>query len=365
MTGSIAIDVALGLCFIFLLYSLLASIIQEIFSVWLGLRGHMLMKAIARMLDDDHGFSHEHNGRKWYGTLGDRISTYFLVIRQNLTHYFIDSFHQRKFTKEFYMHPTIKYFGENNWSRNPAYLSASAFSKTLVDILRGKDYDGTQDQMELIKRTLNEDLLNFGENSDTRRQLRIFLAESKGDVGRYKSLIEEWYNETMERCTDWFKRQTQFILFLIGLGLAATFNVDALGIIKILANDTKAREQLVSLASATYKEYEPMTRNEGNAGTQKPSPEVLEKAYNEVTKSINESSSILGLGWGSSCSLAAYQPSVASMILGWSITAFAISLGAAFWFDLLNKIMMLRAGKRTEGNDSQAAGKTTTIRRAG
>jgi len=33
-------------------------------------------------------------------------------------------------------------------------------------------------------------------------------------------------------------------------------------------------------------------------------------------------------------------------ILGWAITAVAISLGAPFWFDLLNKIMNIRnAGK--------------------
>ena len=29
-------------------------------------------------------------------------------------------------------------------------------------------------------------------------------------------------------------------------------------------------------------------------------------------------------------------------ILGWLITAFAISLGAPFWFDLLNKLMQVR-----------------------
>jgi hypothetical protein len=30
-------------------------------------------------------------------------------------------------------------------------------------------------------------------------------------------------------------------------------------------------------------------------------------------------------------------------ILGWVITGFAISLGAPFWFDLLNKIMVVRS----------------------
>jgi len=37
-----------------------------------------------------------------------------------------------------------------------------------------------------------------------------------------------------------------------------------------------------------------------------------------------------------------------TMILGWLITAFAVSLGAPFWFDLLNKFVNIRAsGKAT------------------
>ena len=31
------------------------------------------------------------------------------------------------------------------------------------------------------------------------------------------------------------------------------------------------------------------------------------------------------------------------MVIGWFITAFAISLGAPFWFDILNKIMVIRS----------------------
>jgi hypothetical protein len=37
------------------------------------------------------------------------------------------------------------------------------------------------------------------------------------------------------------------------------------------------------------------------------------------------------------------------MALGWLITAFAVSLGAPFWFDLLNKFVNVRAsGKAPE-----------------
>jgi hypothetical protein len=38
-----------------------------------------------------------------------------------------------------------------------------------------------------------------------------------------------------------------------------------------------------------------------------------------------------------------------TILLGWLITAFAVSLGAPFWFDLLNKFVNVRAsGKPPE-----------------
>ena len=53
MTGSVAVDIAIGLIFVFLLYSLLASIVQEIIATFLGLRARNLKHAIRRMLQDD------------------------------------------------------------------------------------------------------------------------------------------------------------------------------------------------------------------------------------------------------------------------------------------------------------------------
>ena len=48
-----ALDIVIGLVFIYLLYSLLATIIQEIIAAWLSFRAKYLEKAIMRMLDND------------------------------------------------------------------------------------------------------------------------------------------------------------------------------------------------------------------------------------------------------------------------------------------------------------------------
>lgn len=59
----------------------------------------------------------------------------------------------------------------------------------------------------------------------------------------------------------------------------------------------------------------------------------------------------LPIGWQSQAPLEATVRStardrvwsVASPILGWLVTAFAVTLGAPFWFDILNRVMVIRS----------------------
>src|SRR5262245_16449583 len=116
MFNNIALDVVIGLVFIFLLYSLLATIIQEIIATKLKFRAKILEKGIIRMLED--GRSSPSNNtvnlfRKRNTLLNMRIAAWF------------------------YAHPLIKYLGENNDYSKPSYLSSQNFSKVMVDLLKG------------------------------------------------------------------------------------------------------------------------------------------------------------------------------------------------------------------------------------
>ena len=99
---------------------------------------------------------------------------------------------------------------------------------------------------------------------------------------------------------------------------------------------------MVTLVSSKYKDMDPAKMD-----VEKATDEDLKKMYDDLQKSIDDSSAILGLGWSdATCRTWCDRPF--TTIVGWILTAFAISLGAPFWFDLLNKIMMLRGGKKTE-----------------
>jgi hypothetical protein len=45
--------------------------------------------------------------------------------------------------------------------------------------------------------------------------------------------------------------------------------------------------------------------------------------------------------------------SLLKSLLGWTITAIALSMGAPFWFDLLNKLMKLRGSVATPTSDDK------------
>ena len=57
MTNVIALDVAIGLIFIYLIYGLLATIILELLASKYGLRSKILERAIFRMLEEGNMFN--------------------------------------------------------------------------------------------------------------------------------------------------------------------------------------------------------------------------------------------------------------------------------------------------------------------
>lgn len=101
MTGSVAIDVAIGLVFVYLLYSLLATIICEIVANYLGLRARNLRETLIRLLEDDS------NTTRWKA----------ISVFQNLYSSVKNLFSRPggEFVKSFYEQATIKYLARNSF----------------------------------------------------------------------------------------------------------------------------------------------------------------------------------------------------------------------------------------------------------
>jgi hypothetical protein len=151
----------------------------------------------------------------------------------------------------------------------------------------------------------------------------------------------------MDRASGWYKRWTQLTIFLIGLLLAIVFNVDTFKIVETLSNDKDARAQLIAIAD-TYAKSKPYLPAVDSTKIDT----LLSKASQLVQNDISKTNTILGQGWPEDyfkkTGLQKYGPKKFDYgkfflaLLGWLITALAISFGAPFWFDLLTKFINLR-----------------------
>jgi hypothetical protein len=451
MFNNVALDVAIGLIFIYLLYSLLATTIKELIATIFSYRGRMLERGIEQMLD----------GKNYSYYWWDKVINFILWLRVWVIENFVrrnkeykgskndqngiinrkDFFSKtsipktpsndervrsklnkksKLFASNITTHPLYKRSAENSlFFKKPAYLNADVFSDILIDIL-GSEKTTRTNEPALMKDIASYVQTNFADRPDLQKILGIYIEQANGDLQRFKLLIENWYDDTMKRVSGWYKRQANRILMIIGLLLAIYANIDTIKIGNILANNKEAREQLAILAAKTKDNYsnevsrikkesvnlkdsvikgtdgQPDTVVRVTVQYEQISDEQLKENYDKVNEDISEANDVLGLGWylQDSCKKCdtQFKPTLDSLekvliyvkknetstkaidseiktqknkidqcyaqfrlpwnaysVVGWLITALAISLGAPFWFDLLNKFVNLRvSGEKPE-----------------
>lgn len=396
MTGSVALDVVIGLVFVYLLYSLFATLVAEIVATNLMLRARNLKEAINRMVNDEDDDD---------GSGFPRFMELFNVFPKNYVNDLIQNF---------YNHQEVKYLGRKA-NLNPSVIKAANFAKVIIDRIKAVGEGDTE--LEKIRSGLERLCLPEGDagyvegakrilGRNTAAYIQSIWQDGEEDLKVFKASIENWFDRTMEQTTEWYKQRMQKILLIIGFGLAWIFNVDTFGLVKTLSVDKDARAQMVQMASAyiennTYQKYALLTadslRISGDSTLVLDSASrVLITDYNArldslmqinhvLNTDVSSANAVLGLGSWLPDSMALDKRgqvlfpdwvivSVAKDIikpkeqneafvtvstgqkwqylfgllfgwprlLGYLITALAISLGAPFWFDILNKLMRLR-----------------------
>jgi hypothetical protein len=217
-----------------------------------------------------------------------------------------------------YEHPLIESLSTPD--SKPSYIPSRTFALALLDLIAPATTDGIRTLADL-----KTGMANLPE--PLRRTLTTLLEESQHDVGRLKTQIEIWFNNGMDRASGWYKRKTQWIQFFLGLSLVIFLNIDSVHIGRTLfAVNSPLRASLVESAKSFIAQP---------GGTNRPIKDAVE-AISNVS---------LPIGW----SEFPKRDQLPIIFLGWLITAFAVSLGAPFWFDLLNKFVNVRAsGKAPE-----------------
>lgn len=341
MFGSAAIDVAVGLFLVFFVFSTLASGFNEGLATLLEKRANDLVKGIRKLVDGNPDPTQDpapHTSRA-------------IPTADQLT----DALHNNKLTHWIYKHPIIddlKRPGWKNRRRKPSYISSRNFTRALVDVLV-PDAQGqtTLDQVRASVETLDD-------SSGLKRPILALVDEANGDITAFRTAAEGWFDDQMDRVGGWYKRWSRKVLFAIGIVIAVVLNVDTLAV----ARDLWRNAPLRSAVAARAAEAEDCRTDE--------SP--LQCADRQLA-GLDE----LPIGWtfskdcldGRPCDgWAAKVGDLGSRfknngagdnlmkLLGWGLTAGALSFGAPFWFDLLGKVSPLRTSKAPPSTTRERAG---------
>jgi hypothetical protein len=302
------LQIVIGIVFVMLLFSLLASTVMEFVAGFLSLRGRQLAHAIHSMIGSEAGNEFVRHPFFQQLAIGSKERS--------------GSFGKKKITL-------------------PSYLTSSTFSAVLMDVL---SLD-TPDQLE--------SRINGMDEGPLKKVILFLYKQSGGDALAFKLKMEEWFNEVMDRASGVYKRNSQRWLFMVGLGIAVVFNADVLMVYHNLSVNATLRET-VEKAATNFVNTQPPP-----AATLAEYPN-LDESRKKIGALINENISALesplGLGWSTvDWSQANFKWWIYKLV-GWLTTALAISLGATFWFDILKKLINIRAA----GPAPAAAPMTTT-----
>jgi hypothetical protein len=161
------------------------------------------------------------------------------------------------------------------------------------------------------------------------RALAVLIDASSNDLETVREAVEKWFDTSMDRVSGWYKRRTQKILFAIALGVAVLLNVDTIRIVDRLLTDPAVRNSLVS----TAQEY---ARNGSSQAANSDWMTLVGKNESQLRE--------LGvpIGWN--------QPENRQdpwywllKVVGILASTFAATLGAPFWFDVLNRFVVIRS----------------------
>jgi hypothetical protein len=167
--------------------------------------------------------------------------------------------------------------------------------------------------------------------------------------------ITGYFNESMQRVSGWYKRWCSFLLLLAGLAVAGAFNVDTLKLISTLSQNADLRRQLVERALS----LDDSNLSENSAASCQDDEDCLDGVRKRVDEQLTLAESAgLPIAWstarwqalwhpqakadGKGCRACAIAGALIYKLLGIVLTALAISLGAPFWFEMLNRFVEVR-----------------------
>lgn len=315
MFGSAILEVAIGLIFVFLLVSVICAAVREGIESRLKSRAAFLEQGIRELLHDQQAVG---------------------LARSFYTHPLIYSLFAGRYE------PGSDAKRPDALARGrglPSYIPSRNFALALMDIAArgpGNSPGGANASSPVLSLdAVRANVVNL-ENAHVQRVLLTAIDTARGDLDRAVANLAAWYDSGMDRVSGAYKRATQNVLFVIGLVVAIALNVNTITIADYLYRNDAARAAIVARAEAAARDSS-----------------LLHGDTTRYRAARAELDSLrLPIGWSAGWGAPRQQPdhdaqgiwnNALAPIIGWLLTALAVTLGAPFWFDVLNKLMVIRS----------------------
>lgn len=297
MGANAVLDIAIGLVLMYLVISLMGSVVNEYVATLLKLRGTTLQTALTALLDNP-------------------------TLRA-----------------DFYNHGLID--GSNKAVKGPtgdhvSYISGDTFAKALIGSLDPtKPIPGFTDIESSIKNL---------PDCNIRDVLLAQLTVANGNLDALRQGIAAHFDSAMDRVSGIYKRYLKWISLAVGLFIVSLLNADTIAIGSALWKDSSLRAQMVENAKSFVSgpTNNPCdTASSDSAKKAGSSADVVKKM-----QCLEADIRPLPVGWSAQTVPGDAWPWIVKLF-GLLLSALAVSLGAPFWFDTLSKFMNVRgAGPR-------------------
>jgi hypothetical protein len=416
MFNSGIIDTAIGIVFIYLLLSLIASAVAEAVEAIMRNRASDLERGIRELITDRRSTggvtSLVYKMSPWMSdkadatvgklvaTTGTKATNAVASARTEATDAMAQLYDHPLINGLFKgSYPEVLAYRNQNVIRRlvqwlwrsspklPTYIPAQNFALALLDIAvpanaenqsgatgtlaDPKSYAQSTNPIRALRNAIVEENI-IPPDSKLGRVLLTLIDAAGNDMNQARVNIETWFNNGMDRVSGWYKRRTQFIIFVIGLLVAIALNADTVLVVRKLSTDKELRDSVAAAAVEYAKANAAASPTPMPVGTPtvtpapKPAPgeacwqaeckDAPDSPKCNLQKSRCELSSLgLPIGWNGTGDPFVTWPGwhwkqrggwwwqIYWHGIGWLLTALAISLGAPFWFDLLNKFIVIRS----------------------
>lgn len=415
------IDTAIGVTVIIVLFSLVATAIQEAVAQLINMRGKMLREGLVQLLCDNAPIKRAGDGtRVAQADFEDfkkavRIET--LVPPRSIGRTWVGR----------QVNAVLDVLRGDE--PMPSAIPPRRYAEAMLDLMQEKDARAalvvrTRTLTERKARQIDGLLAEIETATDSSviadlrarveaigTDVRLTLACVASTVDERLAHYELEFNETMDRVSGWYARKAQMALFFIGLFLACGANIDLLRYSDRLLTDEMLRAKVVAYAEVLDANppaatrgggAEPAAETGGETGAEDTEETDLADQEELAARNINDLAQQLGslgvpVGWCAPVQLADAPGGAASpqpgpgdaplgtdadgaatsagwsfcgagrqvrlptlpAVVGWFLIGFGTTLGAKFWYDLLRALLDMRTSGRQGDAEAESARKKT------